>query len=132
LEAFLMAMSYTGQDWAGTAAVDPMGSTPHLANRIWYNRTLRQSAADGNGVTGMPHVPGSMGVKEIYTETNVVGRAVMLRNATNQWIYYCVAGEAGRCSSSSMPNQATYGTTAGSCACHGAGTIVTGDMIPPP
>jgi hypothetical protein len=128
LEAFLMAMSYTGQDWVSGAAMPTTTGSVHALNRIWYNKTLRTSAA----ASMTPHAPGSMVVKEMYTDANVIGRAAMLRTATNMWIYYCVASEAARCNASSMPNQASYATTATSCACHGAGTIVTGADIPPP
>jgi hypothetical protein len=131
LEAFFMAMSHRGADWRANAEMPVGDAEPHTLNRIWYNRTLRQSSADGKGATGMPHSTGAMVVKEIYTGTGVIGHAAMLRTAT-AWIYYCKASEAGRCSSSSMPNQASYAMSAGSCACHGAGTIVTGDMIPAP
>jgi hypothetical protein len=131
LEAFLTAMSHRGADWRANSETPVGEALPHTLNRIWYNRTLRQSAADGKGGSGMPHSTGAMVVKEIYTDANVIGYAVMLRTAT-AWIYYCEADEAGRCSSTSMPNQASYAMSAGSCACHGAGTIVTGDTIPAP
>jgi hypothetical protein len=32
----------------------------------------------------------------------------------------------------SLPDTASYATSAGSCSCHGAGTIVSQMMIPPP
>jgi hypothetical protein len=131
LEAFFTAMSHRGTDWRANGAMAVEGAMPHVLNQIWYNKTLRQSAADGKGSTAMPHTTGAMVVKELYTGANVVGYGAMLRTAT-AWIYYCKASEPGRCSSASMPNQATYATSAGSCACHGAGTIVTGDMIPAP
>jgi hypothetical protein len=131
LEAFLTAMSHRGADWRANSETPIGEALPHMNNRIFYNRTLRQSAADGKGGTGMPHTTGSMVVKEIYTGTNVIGHAVMLRTAT-AWIYYCEADEAGRCSSTSMPNQASYAMTATACSCHGAGTIITGETIPAP
>jgi hypothetical protein len=132
IEAFLTAMSHHGSDWRAGSEMPVDGTSIHGRDRIWYNRTLRQSAADGKGGSGMPHVAGSMVVKDIYTADAVIGRAVMLRNSTNQWIYYCMASEAGRCNSTSMPNQASYATAPTACSCHGAGTIVTGDMIPAP
>jgi hypothetical protein len=128
LEAFLTAMSYRSADWVSGADMPATTGSVHALNRIWYNKTLRTSAAANTS----PHTPGSMVVKEIYTDANVVGRAAMLRTATNQWIYYCVSSEASRCNASSMPNQASYAMTASACACHGAGTIVTGADIPPP
>jgi hypothetical protein len=128
LEAFITAMTFKGADWVAGGAMPTTTGSVHALNRIWYNKTLRTSAA----ANMTPHAAGSMIVKEIYTDANVVGHAVMLRNANNQWVYYCKASEAGRCTTNSMPNQASYTTTAGSCSCHGAGTIVTGDMIPPP
>jgi hypothetical protein len=132
IEAFLTAMSHNGADWRAGSAMPVEGESLHGRDRIWYNRTLRQSKAAGKGVTGMPHDPGSMVVKDIYTAETVIGRAVMLRNNNNQWIYYCMASEAGRCNSTSMPNQASYAMAPTACSCHGAGTIVTGDMIPAP
>jgi hypothetical protein len=131
LEAFITAMSHRGADWRANAEMPVGDDAPHRLNRIWYNKTLRQSKADGKGTSAMPHTPGSMVTKEIYTGADVIGYATMLRTAT-AWIYYCKASEAGRCATSSMPNQASYGTSTGSCSCHGAGTIVTGNMIPAP
>jgi hypothetical protein len=128
IEAFIAAASFKSAPWlSGTAG--PVDSTSvHSRNQIWYNQTMRQSFADGN--TTM-HTAGSMAIKEILMDSTPVGHAAMLRTATG-WIYYCVSSEAGRCTSSSMPNTASYGTTAGSCNCHGGGTIVSQEMIPPP
>ncbi len=129
LEAFLDAMMYTGADWvSGTDAINPDSGSLHGADRIYYNKTMRQDHA----ASTTPATAGSMAVKEIYTGTTMIGRAAMLRTSANQWIYYCKAGEAGRCASTSMPDMAIYGTSASSCACHGSGTINSAAMIPPP
>jgi hypothetical protein len=73
-----------------------------------------------------------MAVKELYSELDqIIGHAVMLRN-DDGWLYYCIAEEAGRCFSSSQPNAAHYSKATTSCSCHGLGTIVSVDSIPPP
>ena len=131
LEAFFDALSYKGADWLPDAAAPADGGSLHATTQIWYNKTLRTSYAAGNGAATMPHQTGSMTVKEIYTGTEVTGYAAMLRMETS-WIYYCKASTAGACSSSSMPDVASYSMTVGSCNCHGAGTIVSQMRIPPP
>jgi hypothetical protein len=97
--------------------------------QVWFNGTLRTAA----GAMQTPRPPGSMIVKELYDAgTNLVGHAVMVRSmaTTNQWIYYCVASEDGRCTMSSMANTPSYSLGTGVCSCHGAGTVIT--PIPPP
>jgi hypothetical protein len=130
IEAFLTAKDYRDAGWvsdvpAPRAPADEL--TPHGRVQVWFNGTLR------SGRTMTPRPPGSMIVKELYDAgTNVVGHAVMVRTTatTNQWIYYCVANEDGRCSSSSMANTPSYSLGTGSCNCHGSGTVIT--PIPPP
>jgi hypothetical protein len=131
LEAFFTAMSHRGADWRVNSETPVGAAAPHRLNQIWYNKTLRQSVADGKGGTGMPHTSGAMVVKELYTGADMVGYGAMLRTAT-AWIYYCKSSEAGRCNTTSMPNQASYAMAPTSCSCHGAGTIITEETIPAP
>jgi hypothetical protein len=130
IEAFLTAKDYRDAGWvsdvpAPRAPADDF--TPHGRVQVWFNGTLRR------GATQTPRPSGSMIVKELYDAgTNVIGHAVMVRSTatTNQWIFYCVASEDGRCTSSSMANTPSYSLGTGSCSCHGSGTVIT--PIPPP
>jgi len=131
LEAFFAALEYKGADWAPDAAAPADGPSLHGRTQIWYNKTLRTSYAAGKGAAANPHDNGSMTVKEIYTDAAVTGYAAMLRQGTS-WIYYCKASTAGACTTTSMPGQASYSMTTGSCSCHGAGTITSSMRIPPP
>lgn len=131
LDAFLDAGSYKTSDWVAESELprDSEDSSPHGVVRVWFNRTLRQSQAAGDN----PKVPGSMVVKELYSMADtVVGHAVMLRLSSNQWLYYCMASEAGRCTSGSAADAVHYGTATASagCSCHGAGTIITPIPMP--
>jgi hypothetical protein len=131
IEAFLAAGSYKTSDWAAETA-EPRASTDaaHARVRVWFNKTLRQSQADGDPVTMRDS--GSMVVKDLYdTGTNVIGQGVLLRSGTS-WIYYCTASEAGRCYGGQAAGQKIYtmSATTGGCSCHGAGSIIT--PIPPP
>jgi hypothetical protein len=127
---------------AGSYAIAGMGfrpetmpsdgtAVPHLAVRRYFNETIIASKAAGNQPPSMgQHTAGSMAIKEILTGGSVVGKAAMLRTDT-AWAYYCMSSEADRCFTGSTANTATYTSgSAGSCACHGSGTIVSHDVIP--
>ena len=133
IEAFLNALDYRSATWAPNAAMpvepDPSALSPHGLVQIWYNKTLRQAHADGKANSASP--TNTMVVKELYTGTAVVGHAALLRTDTS-WIYYCTASEASRCYPAQMPGQVIYQTSITNCACHGAGTVVSSDMIPAP
>jgi hypothetical protein len=135
--AFLTAESYRTATWAsdetGPTPPPSNSTSPHGLEFIWYNHALRQSKADGHtGIVGDPFAMGSMAVKEIYTDTTVVGRAAMLATATG-WLYFCTSSESDRCFIGSMPNVVTYTTAPlGSCTCHSGGTIVTAERVPLP
>ena len=133
IKAFLDALDYRSATWASgtTAPAEPDASSfsPHGLVQIWYNKALRQTHADGKEGSASP--TGTMAVKELYTGATVVGHAAMLKTDTS-WIYYCTASEAGRCYPAQMPGQIIYQTTITNCACHGAGTIASSTMIPPP
>jgi hypothetical protein len=130
IEAFLSSTDYRDAGWVSdTAAPHPAveATSPHGRVQLWFNGTLRRGASQ------TPRPSGSMIVKELYDAgTNVIGHAVMVRSTatTNQWIYYCVASENGRCTMSSMANTPSYSLGTGVCSCHGAGTVIT--PIPPP
>jgi hypothetical protein len=119
--------------WRPEAAPTDGTALPHLAARRFFNETLIASKAAGNRPPSMgQHVPGSMVVKEILEGTIVVGKAAMLRTDSMS-VYYCMSSVESRCFTGSLPNVASYSTTAGSsCACHGSGTINSHDAIPAP
>jgi hypothetical protein len=134
--AMIDAEAYKGATWKSDRTdinTMPDASSPHGNMRVWYNQMMRQGNAAGKGTTSMPFDSGSMVVKEIYTGTDVIGHAVMLRAGT-KWFYYCLASESGRCSSSSMAGVADSVTSGGvgSCSCHGGGTVITQANIPAP
>lgn len=135
IAAFLDAESYLSATWASneTAPVPPRdSSSPHGDEVIWYNRVLRQSKADGHaGYVGDTFGSGSMAVKELYTGTTRVGRAAIL-HADTKWILFCTATEPGRCFAGSSAGAVNYATGIGSCSCHGGGTVVTAERVPPP
>jgi hypothetical protein len=108
--------------------VDPMSLSPHGADRVWYNKTLREAHA----AAMKPPTTGSMVVKELYTNATVVGHAALLRT-TSSYALFCQSTEDGRCFSGSLANM-PYAVTSGigSCGCHGGGTIVTEMNIPAP
>ena len=130
IAAFLEAASYKGEAWV--ADVDSPRATDndvHGMVRVWFNRTLRQSKADGETTPDI----GSMVVKELYgASTSPVGHAVLLRTSATQTTYYCESSEAGLCYSAHPAGMNIYGTSASAtnCACHGGGTIIT--PVPPP
>ncbi|HEY3497102.1 MAG TPA: hypothetical protein VGK73_20530 [Polyangiaceae bacterium] len=128
IAAFLAAGSYKGSDWVSDVdAPRASDGNSHGMVRVWFNRTVRQSKADGDS----PVDAGSMVVKELYgTGSSVVGHAVLLRSG--QTIYYCESNEAGLCYSGHQAGMGIYGTSATgtNCACHGNGTIIT--PVPPP
>ena len=131
LEAWLAMNTYktTGMGFR-PESTPSAGTSVHGAVLRYFNETLINSKAAG--MSGNMHAAGSMAVKDIVTGTNVVGKAVMLKTATN-WIYYCTASEDGRCFTGSVANAVTYATTGGgSCACHGSGTINSSSAIPAP
>jgi hypothetical protein len=133
IEAFLAALDYRSATWAsgttGPRESDPASLSPHGLVQIWYNKALRQTHADGN--EGYMAATSSMAVKELYTGSNVIGHAAMLKTDTS-WIYYCTASEAYRCYPAQMPGQVIYQTSITNCACHGAGTVASSDQIPLP
>jgi hypothetical protein len=136
LIAMIEAEGYKGATWKSDRTdinTMPDEFSPHGHMRIWYNQTVRQSNAQGEGTTTAPFDSGSMVVKEMYTGTGIVGHAVMLRAGTT-WFYYCLASEDGRCSSSSVAGmaQAVSSGGVGSCSCHGGGTVITQTNIPAP
>jgi hypothetical protein len=136
IEAFLAALDYRTATWAsvmsGPTEPAPSIGSPHGLVQIWYNKALRQSKADGHtGMQGDAHATGSMVVKELYTGSDVIGHALLLRQDSG-WLYYCAANEPNRCSVSIAADKVTYTTSALSCACHSSGTIISTADIPPP
>ena len=133
IEAFLATNDYRDAGWvsdqpAPHAAVEQ--SSPHGRIQVWFNGTFRTAFA----AEQTPRPSGSMIVKELYDAgTNVIGHAVMVRSmaTTNQWIYYCVASEDGRCAAGSMANTPSYSLGTGVCSCHGSGNVVTRPVPPP-
>jgi len=134
IAAFLAALDYRTATWASsmTGPVEPDASelSPHGLVQIWYNKALRQSHAAAH--EGSATDPTSMTVKELYTGTTVVGHAAMLRTADPKWIYYCTSTEADRCYGSAPANTTVYQTSISNCGCHGGGTVITSELIPPP
>jgi hypothetical protein len=132
ITAFIDALDYRSATWASsmTAPQPPSAGSPHGLVQLWYNKALRQSHAAGHETSTTD--PTSMVVKELYTDSAVVGHAAMLRTADPKWIYYCTSTEANRCYMGAPANTAVYQTSITNCACHGNGTIVTLDAIPPP
>jgi hypothetical protein len=134
IKAFLDALDHRSATWASgmTAPTtpEPDALSPHGLVQIWYNKALRVSNAAGHSASSTD--PNSMAVKELYTGTNVVGHAVMLRTADPKWIYYCTSTEASRCYSGSPENTAIYQTGIANCGCHGGGTLITAENIPLP
>jgi hypothetical protein len=130
IKAFIDAGSYRDSAWASSmtgATEPPMGTlSPHGLEYIWYNHTLRQAHADGQ-----TSVMGSMAVKEIYTGSNVIGHAAMLRS-NNAWVMFCTASESDRCYAGYAAGTVAYSTAIANCGCHGGGTIVTASEMPPP
>lgn len=133
IAAFLDALDYRSATWASAMTApelpDPSVSSPHGLVQIWYNKALRQSHAAGHDSAADAT---SMTVKELYTGSTVVGHAAMLRLADPKWLYYCTSTEASRCYTGAPENTAVYQTSISNCGCHGGGTIITGDSIPPP
>jgi len=135
LTAFFDALEYQGSSWAAgkdaPGEPEPGSLSPHGRDLIFYNQVLRQSVADLHGSPSDPHTNGSMVVKEIYTGDEVIGHAAMLRTA-GSWLYFCAASEGNRCYGGAPANEVRYQTSVENCACHGAGTIITAAMVPPP
>jgi hypothetical protein len=130
IEAFLAAREYRSGAWVSDVPAPrdkDETSSPHNRVQVWFNGTLRA------GKEETPRPPGSMIVKELYDSADTLaGHAVMVRSTatTNQWIYYCVANEDGRCASGSMANTPSYSLGTGVCSCHGAGTVITPIPLP--
>ena len=113
-------------------APPPDSLSPHGIDYIWYNLTLRQSKADGHsGTVSDPYGANSMAVKEIYDGSTVIGHAAML-HTDKTWTLFCTASESDRCYIGYVANSVAFSTGIGNCGCHGGGTIVTADEVPPP
>lgn len=132
---FLSSESYKIAPWTGDAAIRATTDSPHTRVRVFYNPTLLDGDAAGDGgLDGEPAFPaGSAAVKELYDATDtLVGRAAMFRTETDQavdpgWVYYCW-GPAGECATGSpdlAESAATADTDDTDCSfCHG-NTILT-------
>lgn len=107
--------------------------SPHGMVRVYANERLIASIAKGNGVEPDPddpnllvadistaHDTGSMAVKEMYQDGELVGRAalVKLEGAQSEVAYYC-EGDAGRCGTGEPPPNYGVGLAVGCGACHG-------------
>lgn len=137
ITAFLSSEGYKSAPWTGETVTRDVTDTssPHTRVRVYYNPTLNDADAAGDGgLDGEPAFPaGSAAVKELYDATDtLVGRAAMFRTETDQnigkgWVYYCW-GPANECAFGSpdlAESAATAETDDNDCtACHG-NTILT-------
>lgn len=120
IEAFLATQNYRGEGWQAETEAPRDGTSLHTRVRVFFNDTLTASLEADNGPlgNGMPHTQGSMVVKELYTGDTMIGQAAMLRGSN--YVFYCKASEAGRCSSGSAAD-----TVVTNCACHTGGIVIT-------
>jgi len=120
IEAFLAAQTYRGAGWQAETEAPRDGTSLHARVRVFFNDTLTASLEADNGPlgNGMPHTTGSMVVKELYTGDTMIGQAAMLRGSN--YVFYCKASEAGRCSTGSAAD-----TVVTNCACHTNGVVIT-------
>jgi hypothetical protein len=112
IEAFIMAGGYKQAPWISeTPAPRARGAetSPHDRVRVFMNPELVTSLRAGRDgfkdpmtqLNHPPHDSGSMAVKELYDEADMlVGVAAMLKTEPgiimNSWTYYCY-GPEGRC-----------------------------------
>lgn len=127
ISAFIADGAHRGDGWsADTEAPRERNSdvSPHGRVQVWLNDELVASAAAGNGAYGgTAHDAGSMAVKELYDEADVLlGAAVMLKleGDAYEWAYWC-DGPEDRCGVTTAPTDPYYGVARDAeCSfCHG-------------
>jgi hypothetical protein len=103
IAAYLQAETYKQSPWKSETVMPREASSPvspHGRVRVWMNDTLVSSLKAGNGeFGGLPHIAGSMAVKEFYDASDVrLGTAAMLKlPGADAWRLYCNSTVRARC-----------------------------------